>query len=152
MTRRGGALVLNAVAAIFGTLLLEEPLVRFTHVGTARQSLLTYDVLTSIVALGVGFSVYLASKSWAAKWIWPAGVLWFLWGAARTLDIHHFQTWEFVATGSTFPDMNAIGDWSLYMLTSLRVVCYSLGAVLCAGTVGHRKLRLWSSGISSSID
>jgi hypothetical protein len=125
------SLLLNLFAALMATSLAQSPFVRLIHFSPPyRAAMLRADAVISFVAFGMGFAVYLRWRPKVSKWLWLAGVSWYL---PRTLL-------TFIHSRSPFPDgayeggltYQDIVAWVEFTVPCLRLVFYSAGAYCCA--------------------
>jgi len=139
--------LLNLVAAIVGTGLAEGAFWRFIHfssLGWAPMAL--EDLVTSATAFGLGYVVYAQWQPAASKWLWLAGLCWFVPRALLMLDGTHGSFWEI--TGPSFQlGPRSLDNWFEFTLPCLRTIFYSLGA-LCSSRSGApalmQRLRDWA--------
>lgn len=134
-----GALFLNILLAVLGTAIIESPFERYTVVVSGRQSFFNMDLMTSVFAFGLGFSIYHLTPMVTAKWVWIIGLFWY--AQKALLDPNHILLWEVSATRSAMLDFQAMANWSIYTLPGLRMLFYSAGALCCSLTTRrkHRK-------------
>jgi hypothetical protein len=133
-----GSFLLNLVIAVFGTTIVELPFERYTVVTSPRESLFLMDILTGCLAFGFGYVVFRTWRPVASKWVWVAGLLWFVQRALVPPDGVHVLSWELSATKSVFVDWAAMAHWGTYTLPCVRAVFYSAGA-LSSSRIGDRK-------------
>ena len=119
----------HILVALFGTLIVQAPFERLMVTNSIRNSLFRVDLLTCVAAFVLGLAVCSRSKFRGAKWIWVFGVCWFMSKVVFGPDGRHIVLWEVEATRLwSYTDMQALANWTLYTLFSLRLVMYSLGA------------------------
>ena len=123
-----GFLLSIAVAAL-GTTLVESPFEKYTVGRSIRSSMFREDVLACIFAFVIG---YLLNRKWeiaGARGVWAVGVGLFLWRVSIPYGGRHVVSWEIAGTESVLgPDWTAMANWTLYTLTTLRLLFYSVGA------------------------
>jgi hypothetical protein len=139
-------LFMNSLLAWFGTAVVETPLGHLYRVHNIDQVLEKEYLLSAGCALLLGYFVYRRWRPTSARWVWVMGFFWFVVGVVSVL---HSQPVSVLASHPpsllrTFSGADCIDgtralgcrDWLLFTLPALRLVIYSLGALLCAG-VGH---------------
>ena len=84
--RAVGVYLLNLLAAVIGTKVVEDPFDHFVHFSDRTSAaILKADFLTSTVAFGLGYFVYRRWQPASARWAWVAGACWFGLGALHIL-------------------------------------------------------------------
>jgi hypothetical protein len=73
LLRSAGAFLVNLIAAVVGTLLIEAPLEHFVSNASVRGSLFRLDVLNSVSAFGLGY-LGINSNTYAADLLFDAGL------------------------------------------------------------------------------
>lgn len=124
-----GTLLLDALAAVFGTAIVELPFERIAaQVHPLRESLFVMDLMTSAFSAALGYLAFRLTRSPTSRWVWALGACWFFQRAVFPPDGNHVVLWEMYATNSAFPDLQGLGNWSIYTLPCLRTIFYSIGA------------------------
>lgn len=143
--------IFHVLLAWIGTTVIEAP---FSHYSQAApfSSMLREDLLTSVVAFGLGFLAYRATRAEGSKWVWIVGLLWFargavgLWLEDRSLKSLHGSPgilWQMWGAGCP-NDYESCTAWIVYCILLLRVVFYSAGA-LCSSLFPG----LWGASLQS---
>lgn len=133
------AFFLNLVTAVLGTAAAQSPLSHFFR-HSARAVVLREYVLSIIVAFALGYIVYRLRQPTLSKWVWVAGLCWFVWGAFRiwfgdgalrlVTGTRGTIYWEMSGVGC-MSELNSCWSWIEFTLPFLRTVFYSLGALCC---------------------
>ena len=133
---KGGALLLNVIAAIFGTAIIESPVAHFLHPHTIQTIMVEGYLLSLTVACLVGFFVYRRGGSDSAKWVGVIGVCWFAFRGLMVLAGGSSAIWSEMSGIGCVNGVRAVAcmNWSVFTLPALRMVSYSLGAWLCFWT------------------
>jgi hypothetical protein len=69
LLRKGGFLLLNLIAAVFGTATVESPFDHLYHPHTIKAVLFKADLLSAVFSFTLGFFVFRRWKPVAAKWV-----------------------------------------------------------------------------------
>ena len=139
---QAGVFLLHLLFAWLGTAALVSVAEHPTRLSPVSHLILQEDLLSSVAAAGLGYSVYRIWRSQPMRWVWLGGLLWFArgafrsWSEQRTLGVlqnGHSIFWDMSGIGCSF-DTRSCRDWAVYSVTSLRTIFYSVGAVCCAVT------------------
>jgi hypothetical protein len=124
--REFGIGVLNLILAIFGTAVVEKPICGIWRADTVRQVVLKEDVLSVVIALALGCSIYRRWRPQPGKWIGVVGVFWFLFGVV--IRGHAGG----MSGGGCDVGLDAIGcrNWFVFTIPTIRTVSYSCGCWL----------------------
>ena len=137
--RASGAFLGNLLTAMIGTTLASEftPVVFYRL--TWKERLIRQDIVSAIVAFGLGCLVYHRWRLVSAKWVWLFGT------GLLVLRVLHILPG---ANGNLFPeltedsvfDLASFSDWSVFTMTFIRTGFYSCGA-FCCWAYGQKKLQ-----------
>jgi len=159
MRRSAGSLFsfgLNILNAAIGTDMMQTVFWNPQGFVASRWSLIQFDVVTSTVAFVLGFLVQWVWKPDTAKWVWTAGLIWFVLGAiTSTGDVGSFLP-ELVPRESAFDvrnsdDENIVMHWITLTMPLLRTIFYSLGAFTCSA-LRHRNSSREKPLTQGSVD
>jgi hypothetical protein len=130
--RNVGSFLVNLLAAMVGTYVAQAPFTRYVHFSPPyRTAMLRADVLTSAVAFGVGFAVYIRWKPVVSRWLWIAGLCWFVCGTFLKLNGNGRSVFDDFG-GRSPTDSEMFVRWSAFTVPFLRTVLYSAGAFCCS--------------------
>lgn len=73
-----GALLINLVVAVIGTMLLDTEVRAFVPTHTVAATVWKEIILSALCAAFIGFFTWRTWRSSAAKWIWVPAVVWFV--------------------------------------------------------------------------
>jgi hypothetical protein len=133
--------LLNLVVATVGTGLAEGAFWRQLHVWSLRMTpMLMENLVSSATAFGLGYSIYAQWQPAVSKWLWIAGLCWFIPHALLMLGGSDGSVLE--PAGTNFPaDSQDITNWVAFTIPCLRTIFYSLGAFCSARTGGPALLQ-----------
>ena len=148
--RYSGIYLLNLFLAFFGATSLEEPLYGVFHWKAPTAILMKEYVLSGGISFALGYFVYHRWRTAPSRWLWVAGVLWL--GLAAVLVLGGRSVFDGMASTiyrgmsgiGCVPDVGSIdcANYFNYMMPSLRVIWYSMGALSCAKIASLREARL----------
>jgi hypothetical protein len=140
--REAGSLLLNLIAPVFGTALIEAPFDRLYHPHTLRAVLLKGYIFSAVFAFALGFFVFRRWKPGAAKWTALWGIGWFAVGVC--LDVTHGSVWSRMSGTACSEGLRAAHcmNWFIFSLPAVRTVFYSAGAWLCLRLAAYGKSAL----------
>ena len=91
--------VLNLLIAVVGPHIVEYPLWHYVHFALPGKGLVVVgDLVTCVTAFTLGYIVYMQSEAAVAKWLWLAGVCWFVPRALLMMDGTHGSFYELPGT------------------------------------------------------
>jgi hypothetical protein len=127
--RATGILLSNLLIAVFGTEIVADTVMRYIHTFQplpSETAMLKADTVSAVFAFGLGFSVYLRWRPAVSKWLWLAGLVWYVPRALTTLNVNH----ESVFGGPSEPPiaLHSLADWARFTLSCIRTIFYSTGA------------------------
>ena len=127
------SLLLNLLAALVATSLAQSPFALFIHFAPPyRPAMLRADVLIVLVAFGMGFAVYRRWRPKVAKWLWLAGVCWYLPRTILTMLNGNHDSVLGDHGGGAPPTLQDLAGWVEFTVPCLRLVSYSAGAYCCS--------------------
>jgi hypothetical protein len=129
--RSVGLFVLNLIAAIFGTAVIEVPIGQLYYPRTINAVLLKGNLLSAACGFAIGFFVFRRWSPGMARWIGLFGVAWFILGAC--VDINHGSVWSRMSGMECSEGLHAghCMNWIIFSLPAIRTVFYSAGAWVC---------------------
>jgi hypothetical protein len=93
--------------------------------------MLEADLLIAVVAFGLGFAIYRRWQPEVSKWLWLAGVCWYLPRALLTLKTSQGSVLG-GSVGAVSPNFQDLVEWVEFTDPCLRTVFYSAGAFCCS--------------------
>lgn len=149
--RAAVSLLLNLFAALMATSLAQSPFVRLIHFFPPyRAAMLRAQAVISVVAFGMGFAVYLRWRPEVSKWLWLAGLCWYLPRTLLTLGHHHSLDPDGTYDGG--PTYQDIVAWAEFTGPCLRLVFYSAGAYCCSLLLSRRQASQARAALESNAD
>jgi hypothetical protein len=128
-----GSLLSNLLAALMGTFIAQSPFFRIiAFFPPYRAAMVRADFVIAFVAFGVGFAVYARWRPELSKWLWLAGICWYLPRTILKLSGDHSSEASSVFGGSPDPTYADILAWAEFTIPCLRLVFYSIGAYCCS--------------------
>jgi len=152
--RRLAAFVLNTLAAIIGTAVLESSAYAIWRPTAAALHLNSVAVITStewvfsIAFAGlIGFFVWRRWQTGTAKWVWLLPLVWFLFRAFPFILAAHSAfsdttAWEHFSGGDCGLRIDGCRDFLVFTIPLVRGIAYSLGAY----AAGRLRDRVQSQG------
>jgi hypothetical protein len=137
-----GLFLANLFAAVVGTSMMDSGIVLYVlRPKTWKGALLAEELVSAVVAFGLGYFAYRTLKSATAKWVWVVGFCWFsqrilsLWLDQRMVRAltgnHGIALWG-LPWGDASLDPRGFEIWISYSLPFVRTVFYSAGAFFCS--------------------
>jgi len=125
--------IINLLAAVFGTVVVESSLWFLFHSMKPREMIIAEDATSVTIAFLTGCVTYLRWRPVAAKWIWVAGLCWFSARAALVVISERSFRSEFSGIGC----LNGLTtsecvSWFEFTLPFLRTLFYSIGSICCS--------------------
>ena len=134
------AYLLNVCIAALGTNIVESPFTHFFRT-SPRAVVLREDFLSITAAFALGYVVYRVRQPGTAKWVWFAGLCWFIWGTLHMWLGHGALRLLTGTQGTIYWEMSGFGcmseldscwNWIEFTLPLLRTIFYSAGAFCCS--------------------
>jgi len=142
------SLLLNLLAALMATSIAQSPFARFIHFAPPyRPAMLRADVLIVLVAFGMGFAVYRRWRPEVSKWLWLAGVCWYVPRTLLTLNVNQDSVLD-DRGGATSPTFQDLAHWREFTVPCLRLAFYSAGAYCCSLWL-NRTRAVWGLPVGS---
>lgn len=130
---------LNLFAAIVGTSILQRPFIRYVHFSPPyKTAMLRADLLIALVSFPLGFAVYRRWRPEVSKWLWLAGLCWYVPRALFVLDRDHGSVLDGLGGGSP-PNLQDVIEWVEFTDPCLRTIFYSTGAFCCSRLLERAK-------------
>jgi len=144
--RAPGLFLFCAIQAVIGTAVVESPF--YGHSKTVVAVLLKEYIFSTTIPFAIGYLVYHRWKLVQAKWLWVAGPCWFAIGTSLWLRQASVLEGHFAALYAVMSGLGCVSglastgckSWFVYTIPSLRIICYSIGA-LCCGLVARTSSR-----------
>ena len=131
---------LNLLVAIAVTAIIKSGFTNYTGLTDVAQVLRREYIFSSISAFGLGWFMYRSFQHSESKWIFAAGLFWFvqrallLWLDQRSIifGASHGSLTEMLGLNCSLSDMTSCRDVIDYTIPCVRTVTYSAGAVCCS--------------------
>jgi len=130
--------LVNWLAAIFGTVVISDPFVRLLLPVRASVPLaLAADSLELACSFTLGILIYWRWRRRESRWVWVPGLVLFGVGLVVTGSWTLWAFWD-VSKDPVWMTPERVVQWSVFTVPFLRTVGYSLGAYICSKAM-HRK-------------
>jgi hypothetical protein len=132
-----GLLILNVLAAVFGTGFLESAIGTLYHPATISGIVLKAWCLSVLCAALIGLLMWRTWRTSATKWAWLLPGMWF--GFRTVTLIAHGRLWAQLSGVGCENGVHDIGCQNFFVFTipSIRGLSYSIGACLCSLVSSH---------------
>jgi hypothetical protein len=131
---------LHLLLAVVATAIVKSGFTNYGGLSDPAQVLRREYIFSSIAAFGLGWFTYRILQHSESKWVWIAGLLWFvqraalLWLDQRAMlfGAPHTVLTEILGLNCSLNDARSCTDVINYTIPCVRTIAYSVGAVCCS--------------------